>query len=319
MAENDAIKYHAYYQWVPFILFGQAMMFYLPHLIWRKWEGGRIKALVDGLQMISLSKYLKKRDDLRLKNNHVMLSQDTVDGRVNVIKTEFLQHIRINKMFAIRLIFTECLNVANLHLQIYFTNRFLGGQFYDLGWNFLQDDFSGRMDSLDTVFPKVTKCNFYKYGASGSIQKHDALCVMALNVINEKIYVVLWFWFAFVSVMSVLAIVWRIITVIMHSRSTRFNGLVFSMVCPGRLNPWDMIEVTRHSSFSDWIFLYYLAKNMEPYLFRNMLVDLARELKGADLSDAPPTDPSKRRMLNAKTITENVENESIDEVDHKIS
>lgn len=80
-----------------------------------------------------------------------------------------------------------------------------------------------------------------------------------------------------------------------------------------------MIEVTRHSSFSDWIFLYYLAKNMEPYLFRNMLVDLARELKGTDLSDAPATDPSKRRMLNAKTITENVENESIDEVDHKIS
>lgn len=91
------------------------------------------------------------------------------------------------------------------------------------------------------------------------------------------------------------------------------------MVCPGRLNPWDMIEVTRHSSFSDWIFLYYLAKNMEPYLFRNMLVDLARELKGADLSDAPPSDPSMRRMLNAKTITENVKNENIDEVDHKIS
>ena len=25
----------------------------------------------------------------------------------------------------------------------------------------------------DIVFPKVTKCHFHKYGASGSIQKHD--------------------------------------------------------------------------------------------------------------------------------------------------
>lgn len=42
------------------------------------------------------------------------------------------------------------------------------------------------------VFPRVTKCTFHKYGASGSIQKHDALCVLALNILNEKIYIFLW-------------------------------------------------------------------------------------------------------------------------------
>lgn len=57
------------------------------------------------------------------------------------------------------------------------------------------------------------------------------------------------------------------------------------MACPGRLNPWDMLTVTQHSSFSDWIFLYYLAKNMEPYLFRDMLIDLANELRQPDESD----------------------------------
>lgn len=57
------------------------------------------------------------------------------------------------------------------------------------------------------------------------------------------------------------------------------------MACPGRLNPWDMLTVTQHSSFSDWLFLYYLAKNMEPYLFRDMLIDLANELRQSDGSD----------------------------------
>lgn len=44
------------------------------------------------------------------------------------------------------------------------------------------------------VFPRVTKCTFHKFGASGTIQKHDALCVLALNILNEKIFIFLWFW-----------------------------------------------------------------------------------------------------------------------------
>lgn len=51
---------------------------------------------------------------------------------------------------------------------------------------------------------QVTKCIFHKYGPSGSIQQHDALCVMALNIIHEKIYAVLWFWLLFLFIVSVI-------------------------------------------------------------------------------------------------------------------
>jgi hypothetical protein len=116
------------------------------------------------------------------------------------------------------------MNFLNVIFQIYITNEFLGGHFYTLGIDFIRDDFRGIMDSLDVVFPKVTKCHFYKYGASGSIQKHDALCVMALNVINEKIYVFLWFWFMILLVVSWLAITWRMFTLFMHAR---YNSLLY--------------------------------------------------------------------------------------------
>ena len=33
----------AYYQWVPFMLFLQSIMFYLPHIIYKGVEGGKIK------------------------------------------------------------------------------------------------------------------------------------------------------------------------------------------------------------------------------------------------------------------------------------
>ncbi len=44
--ESDEKIYHAYYQWVPLMLFLQAVMFYAPHWIWKQLEGGRMKVLV---------------------------------------------------------------------------------------------------------------------------------------------------------------------------------------------------------------------------------------------------------------------------------
>ena len=62
---------------------------------------------------------------------------------------------------------------------------------------------------MNVVFPKVTKCTFFKYGASGTITNTDGLCILALNIVNEKIYVFLWFWFVAVALFSAIAIVYR--------------------------------------------------------------------------------------------------------------
>ena len=40
---GDERVYHAYYQWVPIVLFFQAICFYAPHWIWKQIEGGRLK------------------------------------------------------------------------------------------------------------------------------------------------------------------------------------------------------------------------------------------------------------------------------------
>ena len=126
---------------------------------------------------------------------------------------------------------------------------------------------------------QVTKCSFYKYGPSGSIQIHDAMCVMALNIINEKIYIILWFWFIILFIVSSLAIIWRILTICLHSRSTKFNQIVFSTTSPGRLNPWNTLTVTQRCDFTDWLFLNYLAKNMDALVFKDLFIGLAEDLE----------------------------------------
>ena len=50
-----------------------------------------------------------------------------------------------------------------------------------------EEDPSLRKDPLNSVFPKVAKCTFNKFGPSGTIEKFDGLCVVSLNIINEKV------------------------------------------------------------------------------------------------------------------------------------
>lgn len=221
MLQDDEVRHHAYYQWVPFVLFLQALCFYAPHLIWRSLEKGRLKVLVHGMQMIALSEFVRQGEDLVINKSYTLHTKINIDRRVGVIKREFLriyEHLHLNNHFATKLVTCEMLCMFNLLLQVYMTQRFLSGQFVTLGLKFLHEDFLGKMDALDVVFPKVTKCIFHKYGASGTIQHHDALCVMALNVINEKIYTFLWFWYIILFFVTCLAILWRLLTVCLHSK-----------------------------------------------------------------------------------------------------
>ena len=100
------------------------------------------------------------------------------------------------------------------HLLLNLSYRFLGYQFTTYGWDVLtvtSQSLEDRADPMNMVFPKVTKCTFHKYGPSGTITQHDGLCILALNIINEKIYVFLWFWFVFVAIFSAMAILYRMV------------------------------------------------------------------------------------------------------------
>ena len=57
----------------------------------------------------------------------------------------------------------------------------------------------------------MTKCTFHKFGPSGTVEKFDGLCVLPLNIINEKIYVFLWFWFIILTVITGMQVIYRFV------------------------------------------------------------------------------------------------------------
>lgn len=281
--DNERRIYHAYYQWVPFVLFFQAMLFYLPHLIWKTYEGGTIRNMVDGLQRM----YLHSPDDQdRQVNNFHVYSSKTTSRIVSDLHKQFqtISRFRLNRYWAMMLIFCEFLNLLNVCLQLRAMDRFLGGSFLTLGQRLM---FGGPDDNpFEMVFPKVTKCDFHKYGPSGTIQVHDAMCVMALNIVNEKIYAILWFWFVALVPITLLALLWRLFSFVLHSRSERFNHYLLKETTGTKLNPVDVAIITRQSCFADWLLLYYLGSNMDPLLFTELLHNLA-----VDIDEHPRRSP----------------------------
>ena len=101
--------------------------------------------------------------------------------------------------------------------QLFLMDRFLDGTFFTFGIeviSFAMRDEEDRVDPVIYIFPRMTKCTFHKFGSSGNIESHDALCILPINIVNEKIYVFLWFWYMALIAWTCIFFCFRIVTIV---------------------------------------------------------------------------------------------------------
>jgi hypothetical protein len=60
------------------------------------------------------------------------------------------------------------------------------------------------------AFPRVASCTFWKYGTGGKPVGHNAICILALNMVIDKIYLVLWYWYLIVAILGTIRIICRL-------------------------------------------------------------------------------------------------------------
>ena len=59
------------------------------------------------------------------------------------------------------------------------------------------------------------------------VEKHDALCILPLNIVNEKIYIFLWFWLLLLGCLSTLVVAYRLGQMFYPERSNFMLLVVF--------------------------------------------------------------------------------------------
>lgn len=111
------------------------------------------------------------------------------------------------------------------------------------------------------------------FTSSGTIQKHDALCILALNIINEKIYTFLWFWFVLLALITSVDFLVRLIIILMPP--VRMFMLRTRLSVPQKD---DADIITQRCSIGDWLLVDFLSKNMDTIVFSEVAGKLAKEL-----------------------------------------
>jgi len=173
------------------------------------------------------------------------MNKSTRRDGVELVAKYFKQKETKRGTYFLKFFACELLNFANVIGQIFFTDMFLGYQ-------------------------------FQKFGPSGSLQKHDALCVLPLNIINEKIYVFLYLWFVFLAAVSGIWLVYRLLTIVSHQMRVnvifaRADRQVKKEVIHACLVRDDHSAIER---LGDFLLLYQITKNVNPLIIKDIFEEI---------------------------------------------
>ncbi|EPB68771.1 Innexin [Ancylostoma ceylanicum] len=178
-----------YYQWVQFVLVLLAFCFYLPHIYWRSvnwWSGIQLRAIVRASCELPKEDVAQRERAIEKIAGHIYRATHRNYKNAGSVFQNFMREGWMSMNYlAMKLMF-----VVNIVLQILVLHLFLGFDWGDL----LHLKLGFNTDWKATgLFPRSTMCDF-EVRNKGNLQRYSVQCVLSLNMFNEKIFLVLFYW-----------------------------------------------------------------------------------------------------------------------------
>lgn len=271
--QTTTIVYNSYYQWVPLYLIFMAVIFYLPRMFWIMIEGGLMKFFGKGTTTRFIEDQEEKKDKL------VQFFCKNIHNKYNIYFCGF--------------IFCEVLNLLIVIFHFGLTHHFLHYRYIAYGfdvWQYYQlpeeeQRMPGQKNPMCNTFPRIASCDYWRWGSGGKQENINAICVLSLNHINDKVFFLLWWWCFFIMLIAIIRLIYRAI----QCSSTRLRFQLINM----RMNRYfkrsskmDKIEnFIVDAKLGDWFVLYQMSKNLNRPFFMDFLTTLSVRYSDKAFSD----------------------------------
>ena len=159
---------------------------------------------------------------------------------------------RFGNYLVILYLFSKILYIGNVFAQLFVLNAVLKTSYNLFGIESIEKILENRPFVNDTVFPKVTMCDF-KIRILGNVQRYSVQCVLPINLYTEKMYVFLWWWMVLLlAISSFSLLVWLVRTIFSQDRLTYIRN---------HLDGTDRLEGDRERVMSKYFTFNYLKQD----------------------------------------------------------
>ncbi|KAL3310632.1 Innexin inx2 [Cichlidogyrus casuarinus] len=250
LPQNDSewrkvLRYKSnHYQWIPFILAFSGILFFLPRLLWNllSFSSSHINDMQGLMTLIKEYAYLPLAKEVKRSHLEQSLTNTIVKLITKKQNKHFMQmerYFRVLSFYCPKCI--RCFNTINLTdnyqglfgkymllkliyvvnatCQLLFIHKFLceshdKREIHSSSWHIVSHIFSGFSNNRTQshFFPRQVYC-VADLRHLGTASKVVSSCVLPLNIINEKIFLLVWLWLAFVASLSLISIpIWLVRT-----------------------------------------------------------------------------------------------------------
>lgn len=228
-------RYVPYYPWVNLFFIVLAILFFLPHLMWKICEGGLLTNLTSKVNDKSVTETERKAAIAEIAK--YMLA--TRGG-----------HFLYTGTYVLSEIFNWLIGVLSTVCLV---------NFFNVEMSLSTPDFS--METWDDFFaynfPLMGTCTYKRLGPSGNVQLHNNLCHLPLNNLYGYMFLFLYAWFILLCVLQALVIPYRVFSVILPP----IRLLLFRL--RSGVTDHTLLDFTNTAfSLGDWFLLTRLQKNL---------------------------------------------------------
>jgi hypothetical protein len=277
-----------YYQWTPFIFLLFALCFYLPRMLWRSMN---TRSGIDIQYLITKSIDL---DPKKTETNERTIIQSIEDYcKPNKHDGSFVDQCcrtlfctsgkRLGNYLRSLYIIVKLLYLINSFLQLVFINIVLGqpGWFYGIDiWHSIFIKNSVLTDS--PYFPRVTLCDL-RIREVGNLHRYTVQCVLPINMLNEKLFSLAWFWFIYIFISNFISFIFTVYeTMIPYSRINFIRDLYRISTSDSIINESSLEEFVRDFLMQDGVLiLEIISRNgpsfVAPRVVRQLFLNYERQ------------------------------------------